>query len=158
MRAPANRKISRARLWSADERRAGEIQRQGSGPVDRIAAPPQVEVGPAGDLGRSAALDAMDLAVVRALLAPFAACLCRRGDSLGRCRVERCAARAGPLYGLRQQGCDPPASKLGGRACRISAVSRIGAAVTCCQSRSVSELSRLNRLGLRLPMRPSRGA
>jgi hypothetical protein len=160
MRPPPDRKISRTRLCSAHERRAGEIQRQGFGPMDRVAAPLQVEVAarPAGDLGRPAALDAMGLAVVRALSAPFTAGLRRRGDSLGHCRVKRRAARAGTLHGLRQQGRHPPASKLGGRACRISAVSRIGAAVTRCQSRAVPELSRLNRQGLSLRMRPSRGA
>jgi hypothetical protein len=50
----------------------------------------------------------------------------RGGHPLGWDGINRCAARAGALHGLRPQRRYTPASKLGGRTRRISAVSRIG--------------------------------
>jgi hypothetical protein len=90
-----------------------------------IATALQIQAEPeddaAADTGRSAAVDAVAMALLRALPASFAARLCCGGDSLGRYGVKRRAARPSAMHGLWQQRCDAPASKLGGRASRISA-------------------------------------
>ena len=96
----------------------------------RIATALQIQAEPVGDAaadtGRSAAVDAVAMALLRALPASFAARLCRGGDSLGRNGVKRRVARASAMHGLWQQRRDAPASKLGRRASRISAISQIG--------------------------------
>ena len=94
-----------------------------------IATALQIQAEPvddaAADTGRSAAVDAVAMALLRALPASFVACLCGGGDSLGLYGVKRRAARASAMHGLRQQRRDAPASKLGRRASRILAISRI---------------------------------
>ena len=84
----------------------------------RVATPLQIQAGPAGDAaadtGRPAAVDALAVALLRALPAPFAARLRGGSDSLGTCGVKRRAPRAGAVHGLWQQRCNAPASKLEG--------------------------------------------
>lgn len=141
----ANRKISRSRICLSDERRAGEIQRQGHRGMACVTAPLQIEAQPTRDTRRPATVDALALALLRALPAPFAARLCGGGDSLGRSSVKRRLAPMRAMHGLRKQRRDAPASKLGGRACRISAVSRIGRkSLAAC----------ISRRALNLPIRP----
>jgi hypothetical protein len=80
--------------------------------------------GTAADAWRPTSRNAVGVAVLRKLLASFAARLRRSRHSLGSRRFERCSASACPLHGLRLKGSDAPASRLGRRRCRLPAVPR----------------------------------
>lgn len=87
----------------------------------RIAAPLQVQAHPAGDARRSAALDAVGLALLRTLPASFSARLCRGRDQVGagastevlreRARCTACGRRGAalqhPSWAGEQTGFEP---------------------------------------------------
>ena len=88
-----------------------------------IAEVEQAIVGPAGDTRRPAAVDAMGVALVRAVPASLSARLCRGRNPLGRKCIERRAAPASAVHGLRTQG-------------RYAVAIRVGLASTSALSRS----------------------